>query len=78
MTRKFGTRSEVWEDACTMTRGGLTKNDLMLSKTGRIVSKKKSEAAKVAYTQFGFRKRQEEEAVEKKVRKRRKKKAIKD
>ena len=77
MTRKFGTRSEVWEDACTMTRGGLTKNDLMLSKTGRIVSKKKSEAAKVAYTQFGFRKRQEE-AVEKKVRKRRKKKAIKD
>jgi hypothetical protein len=59
-----------------MTRGGLTKNDLMLSKSGRIVSKKKSEAAKVAYTQFGFRKREDE--VEKKTRKRRKKKIIKD
>ena len=60
MPRKFGTRSEVWEDSCSMTRGGLTKDDLMLSKTGRIVSKKKSEAARAAYNKFGFNKRQEQ------------------
>jgi hypothetical protein len=41
-----------------MTRGGLTKDDLMMSKTGRIVSKKKSEAAKKAYDTFGFKKRE--------------------
>ena len=42
MTHKFGSRSEVWDESVNMTRGGLTKADLMLSKTGRIVSKKKS------------------------------------
>jgi hypothetical protein len=82
MTRKFGSRSEVWEESVTMTRGGLTKNDLMLSKTGRIVSRKKSEAAKAAYDKFGFNKRGEEAATieepEKKPKRRRKKKAQKE
>ena len=82
MTRKFGSRSEVWEESVTMTRGGLTKNDLMLSKTGRIVSRKKSEAAKAAYDKFGFNKREEaatiEEPPEKKPKRRRKKKAQKE
>ena len=77
-TRKYGTRSEVWDGICTMTRGGLTKDDLMLSKTNKIVSKKKSEAAKQAYNQYGFAKRSRpEEKVEepkKKKRRRRKKK----
>ena len=82
MTRKFGSRSEVWEESVTMTRGGLTKNDLMLSKTGRIVSRKKSEAAKAAYDKFGFNKREAEQATieepEKKPKRRRKKKAQKE
>ena len=82
MTRKFGSRSEVWEESVTMTRGGLTKNDLMLSKTGRIVSRKKSEAAKAAYDKFGFNKREEatieEPAPQKQPKRRRKKKAQKE
>ena len=82
MTRKFGSRSEVWEESVTMTRGGLTKNDLMLSKTGRIVSRKKSEAAKAAYDKFGFNKREEatieEPAPQKQPKLRRKKKAQKE
>ncbi len=55
--KRFGTRQEVWEGECTMTRGGLTKDDLILSKSNRLVSKKKSEAAKAAYAKFGFKKR---------------------
>ena len=73
--RKYGTRQDVWSETCTMTRGGLTKADLMLSKTGKIVSKKKSEAAKASYQKFGFAKRKEEEpAPEPKKKKRRRKK----
>ena len=76
-TRKYGTRNEVWDGLCTMTRGGLTKDDLMMSKTNKIVSKRKSEAAKQAYEQFGFAKRKAptpEPQPEKKKRRRRKKK----
>ena len=40
MVKKFGTRQQVWDEECTMTRGGLSKDDLVLSKAGRIVSKK--------------------------------------
>ena len=61
------------------TRGGLTKDDLMVSKTGKIVSKKKSIAAAESYKKFGFKKRAEpvEEKVDEeppKKRRRRKKK----
>jgi hypothetical protein len=68
-TKKFGTRQDIWDGLATMTRGGLTKIDLVLSKTGRIVSKKKSDAARVAYEKFGFKKREE---PKKRKRKRRK------
>ena len=57
MVKKFGTRQQVWDEECTMTRGGLSKDDLVLSKAGRIVSKKKSEAARASYQKFGFQKR---------------------
>lgn len=77
-TRKYGSRSEVWDGLCTMTRGGLTKDDLMMSKTNKIVSKRKSQAAKQAYEKFGFAKRQapepEPEQQPKKKRRKRKKK----
>ncbi len=81
MTRKYGTRQDVWNEACTMTRGGLTKDKLMLSKTGKIVSKAKSESAKANYAKFGFTKRKEEVVAppveEKKSRRGRRKKAVK-
>ena len=74
--RKYGSRQDVWDSVCTMTRGGLAKDDLMLSKNGKIVSKRKSEAARAAYDKFGFNKRKvEEPKKEEKKKRRRKKKA---
>ena len=72
--RKYGSRQEVWDGLCTMTRGGLSKDDLIMSKTNKIVSKKKSEAAKISYDKFGFAKRKESSppAAPKKKRRRRK------
>jgi hypothetical protein len=61
--RKFGSRSEVYDlQTAEQTRGGLTKDMLTLSRTGKIVSKKKSEAAKTMYKKWGFKKRAPEEA----------------
>ena len=81
MVKKFGTRQEVWDGESSMTRGGLTKDDLVLSKTGRLVSRKKSEAARASYAKFGFKKRAPEpepEEAPKKRRRRRRKKATED
>ena len=82
MVKRYGTRNDVFEGLAEKTRGGLTKDDLMLSKTGKIVSKKKSLAAKASYEKYGFSKRlekvEEEPVVEeekpKKKKRRRKKK----
>ncbi len=76
--KKYGTRSEVYDGTAECTRGGLRKEDLILSKTNKIVSKKKSEAAAASYKQFGFNKRAPVEVVQEppKKRRRRKKKKI--
>ena len=56
--RRYGSRYEVFDaQTAFQTRGGLKKEDLMLSRTGKIVSKKKSEAAKKLYQEYGFNKR---------------------
>ena len=79
--RKYGTRNEVWNDEAKMTRGQLTKDDLIMSSSGRLVSKRKSEAAKKNYEKYGFNKRQEPEEekpeVKPKKKRRRKKKVVK-
>ena len=60
--RRYSTRYEVFDaETALQTRGGLKKEDLMLSRTGKIVSKKKSLAAKALYTQYGFSKRSKPE-----------------
>ena len=79
MPKKFGTRTEVYNDEAELTRGGLAKADLILSKSGKIVSKKKSMKALENYKKFGFKRRvkeeqKEEKKPEKKKRTRRKKK----
>ena len=80
--RKYGTRSEVWEGTAMQTRGKLQKADLIMSRGGRIVSKRKSELAKKSYAEYGFKKRRsvaperELPQPEKKPRKRRKKKQV--
>ena len=77
--RKYGSRHEVFDlGTALMTRGKLTKDDLMISRTGRIVSVKKSKAAAESYKQYGFKVRakpkEEEEKTKKPKRRRRKKK----
>ena len=71
--RKYGSRQEVWDGLCSQTRGGLSKDDLMMSKTNKIVSKKKSEAAKIAYDKYGFAKREAPPPPAPKKKRRRKK-----
>jgi len=76
--RRYGSRYEVFDSQTAFqTRGGLKKEDLMLSRTGKIVSKKKSEAAKKLYQEYGFNKRTKPKPktppkVKKKPRKKRK------
>ena len=41
-----GTRAQVWHGTSKKTSGGLTKSDLMMNKSGRIVSKSKHFSAK--------------------------------
>ena len=41
-----GSREDVWNGIAQETSGGLKKKDLMISKSGTIVSKKASESAK--------------------------------
>lgn len=40
-TQRVGSRAKVMHGGAEMTVGGLTKDDLMYNKAGRIVSKKK-------------------------------------
>ena len=42
----IGSRSQVWHSTAHHTTGGLTKSQLMMNKTGRIVSRKKHSSAK--------------------------------
>jgi hypothetical protein len=42
----IGTRAQVWHGTSYKTSGGLTHNDLMMNKHGRIVSKTKHNTAK--------------------------------
>ena len=44
-----GSKQEVWNGTAHKTAGGLTKADLVLSKGGKPVSKKQSEAAAARY-----------------------------
>ena len=78
--RKYGTRSEVWEGIAQQTRGRLMKDKLVFSRSGRIVSKRKSEMAKKTYLEHKFVKRVKvvasevvEEKPKKKKRRRKKK-----
>jgi hypothetical protein len=41
-----GTRDQVWNGSARKTSGGLARGDLIMSRTGYVVSKKQSEAAR--------------------------------
>ena len=74
--RRYGTRDEVWSGIAEKPRGNLTRDKLTLSRTGRLVSKIKSEQARENYKKYGFKKREEakkaEEAAAKKKKPRKK------
>ncbi len=45
-SQTIGTRAQVWHGTAKKTSGGLHKNDLMMNKSGRIVSRAKHTTAK--------------------------------
>ncbi len=45
-THTIGTRAQVWHGTAKKTSGGLNKSDLMMNKSGRIVSRSKHFSAK--------------------------------
>ena len=47
-----GSKSQVWHGTAKHTSGGLTKKDLMKTRKGRIVSKKKHAAGQKALKQL--------------------------
>ena len=47
-----GKKAQVWHGTAKHTSGGLTKKDLMKTKNGRIVSKRKHAAGKKAITKL--------------------------
>jgi len=47
-----GTKAQVWHGTAKHTSGGLKKTDLMKTRKGRIVSKKKHAAGKKALKQL--------------------------
>ena len=47
-----GTKAQVWHGTAKHTSGGLTKKDLMKTRKGRIVSKKKHAAGQKAIKQL--------------------------
>ena len=47
-TPAVGTKAQVWHGTARHTSGGLTRKDLMKTKKGRIVSRKKHAAGKKA------------------------------
>jgi len=51
-TRKIGSRAEVWHGSCEKTSGGLKKKDLMKTKSGRIVSRRKHASGKKAISRL--------------------------
>jgi hypothetical protein len=58
---KYGSRAKVWRGGAEMTVGGLRKDDLLKTKRGRIVSKKKHFKMVAGQSENGMTEKQEEE-----------------
>ena len=53
-TTRAGCNRQVYEGRAKKTRGGLTASDLKVNKTGKIVSRRASSAAKKNYVKNGL------------------------
>ncbi len=58
---RTGSKAQVWHGNAQKTSGGLTKEDLMKNKAGRIVSKKKHELGKLAFARNNLKPKTKEE-----------------
>ena len=54
--KKHGTREEVWIGSVLSTKGGLTKDKLMLNTKGKLVSKARAEAARARFLKMKTKK----------------------
>jgi len=61
MSKRIGSKAEVWHSTAQKTSGGLTKDDLMKNKRGRIVSKKKSALGVIAFKKNNLKPKTAEE-----------------
>lgn len=50
--RKYGDRSQVFEGQAERTKGGLSKDDLIQNKRGKIVSKKRAEISAKIFNEY--------------------------
>ena len=48
--KTVGSKNEVWFGKAKHTSGGLTQKDLVKSKTGKVISRKKQAAGKLAFS----------------------------
>lgn len=55
MSKKVGSKLEVWNRVAEKTAGGLKIVDLVKNKRGKIVSKKQSESAKKNFEKRGLK-----------------------
>ena len=49
---KIGSKKQVYEGSAYRTTGGLHKSDLMKNKKGKIISKRKHQAGKIAFKKY--------------------------
>jgi len=49
MPSKYGSKIQVWNGSHISTKSGLKKSDLALSKTGKVVSKKRQAIGRARY-----------------------------
>lgn len=56
-----GTKAEVWHGTAKHTPGGLTKDDLVKNKNGKIVSKKKQAAGRRAFAKNNLKPKSKDE-----------------
>ncbi len=61
MVKRTGSKAQVWHGTALKTTGGLKKEDLMMNKRGRIVSKKKHVQGLEAFKRNNLKPRTSEE-----------------
>lgn len=64
MSKNIGSKAQVFHGNALKTSGGLKKDDLMMNKRGRIVSRKKSALGKIAFAKNGLEPKSAEELAE--------------